>query len=477
MRDLLKMLATVLLLAGCDSNRGDSTEEQDVSAQLPNIILLVGDDQGYPYFGFMGADYIHTPNMDSLAAGGTLFTDGYVSDNHCRPSLQTLLTGLLPIDYYQKAFAMADREIAARNIPEDSMQVFREDFDRRGKAFASTNSLPRMLARIGYVSFQGGKWWEFNYQNGGFTHGMTKGWTEQDQKNGDWFLKHMGGDGMDLARVTNQPAYDFLEQTKGKPFFMWFAPSLPHYPFDAPEKYYSLYRDKNMSESAKQYYANCTWFDDAWGQMVVHLKEKGLYDNTLVVYVNDNGWEQEPDQEFWNDPMRSHNGGDKGKSSIYDMSFRSPVIFSWPAKITAGVRTDALIHSADIPATILDYAGVEIPDDFFGVSYRTVIEQEKSRIRDVVMGNVISTRGYTPENVMGVHVEGYWVRKDNWFLRWHVTHDELELFDLSNDRRNDHDLSGEYPEVLTTLWEMARGFQAEKGQDPRIAYYRAMTGK
>ena len=338
----LAILAIItLFLFSCNApsekEEASTTEEE----QLPNIIMLVGDDQGYPYFGFMGADYVHTPNMDTLAANGVLFTDGYVSDNHCRPSLQTLLTGILPIDYQKKAFALMDEEIAKRNLPADSAQAFKEDFDRKAIAFSHFNTLPKILAEKGYASFQGGKWWEFNYQNGGFTHGMTKGWTEEEQKSKDWFLKHMGGDGMDLARVTNQPAYDFLEETKGNPFFMWFAPSLPHYPFDAPEKYYNLYKDKDMSESAKQYYANCTWFDDAWGELVAHLKEKGLYDNTLIVYVNDNGWEQEPQQEFWDDPMRSHNGGDKGKGSIYDMSFRSPIIFAWGDKIKKGVRMGA----------------------------------------------------------------------------------------------------------------------------------------
>ena len=71
--------------------------------EKPNVILLIGDDQGYPYFGFMGANYVQTPNMDKLASSGTLFTEGYVSDNHCRPSLQTLLTGTLPVEYYNTA--------------------------------------------------------------------------------------------------------------------------------------------------------------------------------------------------------------------------------------------------------------------------------------------------------------------------------------------------------------------------------------
>ena len=476
MNRIIVLFAIGFFIISCNSGE-ENAMDASTKEELPNIIFLVGDDQGYPYFGFMGADYVQTPNMDSLAASGILFTDGYVSDNHCRPSLQTLLTGILPIDFSIENFALMDQAIAEQNIPEDSTQAFKENFDKRALGFSSFNTLPKMLAEKGYVSFQGGKWWEFDYQNGGFTHGMTKGWTEAEQKTGGWFLKHMGGDGMDLARVTNQPAYDFLEQTKGKPFFMWFAPSLPHYPFDAPEKYYNIYKEEDMSESAKQYYANCTWFDDAWGQMVDHLKTNDLYDNTLIVYVNDNGWEQDPKQEFWNDPQRSHNGGDKGKGSIYDMSFRSPIIFSWPEKIKKGVRTDALIHSADLPATILDYVGIEIPGNFYGVSYRPLIEGQTKTIRSFIQGNVITTRGYKPENVMGRHIEGYWVRKGPWFLRWHVTDNEMELFDLRNDLRNDHDVSQENPAITEELSGMAKAYKEEKGMDPRISYYRKMNGE
>ncbi|MEL6192280.1 MAG: sulfatase-like hydrolase/transferase [Bacteroidota bacterium] len=466
------VLLSNIILFSCQSEK---TEEKEPS--LPNIILLVGDDQGYPYFGFMGADYVQTPNMDALVANGTLFTDGYVSDNHCRPSLQTLLTGILPIDYYKKSEDVFQRLVKEKNIPEDSLVGFKRYFDLRALALPAFETLPEMLAEKGYVSFQGGKWWEFTYQNGGFTHGMTKGWTEQEQKTTNWFHNHMGGDGMDLARVTNQPAYDFIEEAGENPFFIWFAPSLPHYPFDAPEKYYTLYKDQDMSESAKQYYANCTWFDDAWGEMVDYLKEKNLYENTLIVYVNDNGWEQEPKQEYWDDPMRSHNGGDKGKSSLYDMSFRSPIIFALGDEIPQGVRTEALIHSADIPATILDYVGVEVPDHFYGKSFRPVIEGKEKGLRDVLQGNIISNRSKDPNNVMGDNVEGYWVRQDNWFLRWHVTYDELELFDLNTDLRNDHNVAEEHPEVLTELWEKAKAYKAEKGDDPRLAYYQSLKNQ
>jgi len=470
MRTKLSLFALLFSLLACQQ----TIQEPKAEEQLPNIILLVGDDQGYPYFGFMGADYVHTPNMDSLAARGTLFTHGYVSDNHCRPSLQTLLTGLLPIDYYHMHDSVLNAAILEAKVPEDSLIAFKQDFDLRAKGFAFAETLPKTLAQKGYLSFQGGKWWEFTYQNGGFSHGMTKGWTEAEQKTKDWFLQHMGGEGMDLARVTNQPAYDFIDEAGDNPWFLWFAPSLPHYPFDAPEKYYDLYKDEDMSESAKQYYANCTWFDDAWGQLVAHLRKQGQLENTLVVYVNDNGWEQEPNQEFWHDPLRSHNGGDKGKGSIYDMSFRSPIIFSWLGEIPQGKRSEALIHSADIPATILDYAGFETPSQYYGQSYRSLIQGEVEELRDYVQGNVITTRSADTTNVMGDHVEGYWVRKGPWFLRWHVSRDEIELFNIEDDWHNDHDVSADHPEVLEELLQLAKDYQAEKGMDPRLIYYRSL---
>ncbi|MEM6348850.1 MAG: sulfatase-like hydrolase/transferase [Bacteroidota bacterium] len=462
------------LLSLCTACQTESTPQDP---ELPNVILLVGDDQGYPYFGFMGADYVQTPNMDSLAASGLVFDNGYVSDNHCRPSLQTLLTGLLPIDYHQKSDSILQDLIAAKDISEDSLFVFKRAFDQKALAFSHFNTLPKLLAEKGYVSFQGGKWWEFSYQNGGFTHGMTKGWTQEDLKNPDWFTKHMGGEGMDLARVSNQAAYDFLSSTRGTPFFMWFAPSLPHYPFDAPEKYYQLYADKEMTESAKRYYANCTWFDETWGEMVQYLKDNDLYDNTLIIYVNDNGWEQAPDQEFWDDPMRSHNGGDKGKSSIYDMSFRSPIVFAWPGQIEEGRRSEALIHSADIPATILDYVGIEVPTNYFGQSYRLLIEGNRSEKRKNIIGNVINTRSDDPNEVMGKSTEGYWIREGHWFLRWDLTRGEKELFDLRTDVLNDHNVAEAYPEVFAAMMEQLVQYKEEKGEDPRLSYYRQLKGK
>jgi uncharacterized sulfatase len=441
MKQLLIIIILALTLCSCQN-------ETQPKEELPNIILLVGDDQGYPYFGFMGANYVETPNMDKLAASGTLFTNGYVPANHCRPSLQALMTGTLPIDYENEANSIKERlmqETEYNKLAEKEQADWKQNFQfHRMKHF---QTLPKILAEKGYKSFQGGKWWEFNYQNGGFDEGMTTGWTEKDKKNGGkWFLQFMGGEGRKLARATMQPAYDFIDKNANHPMFIWFAPELPHYPFDAPDKYYNIYKDKDMSESAKRYYANCTWFDDGVGELIRYLKEKGEFENTLFVYVNDNGWEQAPHQEYRSDSMRWHNGGDKGKLSMYDMSFRTPIIFSWQGKIDAFVSKSDLMHSADIPATILDYIGIETPNNYFGYSYKPVIEGDNSNTRDIIIGKADKVR--STQDMMGKDIEGYWLRTQDWFFNWDMKTDEKMLFDMTEDPNNDANIAESKKEVV-----------------------------
>lgn len=446
-------------LIACQQPSSKAEEEKIV--ELPNIILLVGDDQGYPYFGFMGADYVQTPNMDTLASSGTLFTNGYVPDNHCRPSLQTLMTSTLPIDYNKEVTTLLQKELSNKRFQSEEQQKKWES-EFRFHAMQYFETLPKILAKKGYISFQGGKWWEYNYQNGGFTEGMTTGWTDEDRKNGGkWFKQFMGGSGLELARATMQPVYDFIDKNADQPFFIWFAPELPHYPFDAPDKYYNLYKDKEMTESAKRYYANCTWFDDGVGALINYIKEKGEFDNTLFIYVNDNGWEQQPDQEFRHDSLRWHNGGDKGKLSMFDQSFRTPIIFSWTGQIKANQVKSDLIHSADIPATILEYLKIPIPDTYFGKSYKGIIEGNALNARTEIIGNITQTRW--EGDMMGRKLEGYWLRNKDWFFNWNATDQVKMLYNMNDDPFNHLNLADSQAELVTefsnkiSIWKKQKG--------------------
>ena len=422
----------------------------------PNIILIIGDDHGYPYFGFMGSKIVSTPNMDELAKSGALFTNGYVPDNHCRPALQALITGIDPYEYKKQ------RDSLKNSLKEDqyylgmgitSKKEWENNFNYHAMKYF--NTIPKALEKEGYTSFQSGKWWEYHFEYGGFTDGMTKGWVRENRDGRNWFQQFMGGEGTDIGRVTNQPVYDFIENNQSNPFFIWYAPQLPHYPFDAPNKYRTIYQNKGYSKSAVEYYANCTWFDEAVGGLISFLKKRNIFDNTLFVYVNDNGWEQEPYQEFINDPMRSHNGGDKGKLSIFDQSFRTPIIFSWKNKIDKNTQFDDLIHTIDISATILDYAGItNISQMGKSKSYKNVIKGLEEGSRNIVLGN--SNKIRDEKDPMGRDVNAYWGRNKKWFFKSNITDGFEALYDISKDPYCNNNIIENHDNIATLFRDKIR---------------------
>lgn len=423
----------------------------------PNIVLIIGDDHGYPYFGFTGSAHVHTPYMDRLAHGGALFTHGHTTDNHCRPALQTLSTGLYPIQYAAQLEAFKAREQSgdpeySQLAPEEQAQW---DFLYEANAMREFETLPGLLSRVGYVSFQAGKWWEQSFANGGFTEGMSKGWDPDEVGQPGFFGKLMGGDGVELVRETSRPVFDFIDRNLDTPFFLWYGPSLPHVPLNPPEAYYARYRDTNLSESAKEYYGNCTWFDAGVGDLLNHLEMRGLLFNTLIVYVNDNGWEQPPFEEYKDVPILYNNGGPNGKLSLHDQAFRTPIIFNWPGTINDAVFDDLLVSSADLVPTLLDYAGIKIPEFLPGASLRPVIEGRGSIQRDALIGRVMQMRSET--DPMGKRQTGYYVRT----LQWHFTFTEGEVQLFNVEENPFEDVSADHPELISGFLEQIEAWREE----------------
>ena len=143
----------MLFRSNCSGIKNKSNDED-----LPNIVLIIGDDHGYPYFGFMGANYVSTPNMDSLANSGILFTNGYVPDNHCRPTLQSLVTGTLPIDYAQKVKKiklneMKKKSFAAMSKKDQELAKYHEQTELEKKAEESGFSLVELDGK--FISWYG----------------------------------------------------------------------------------------------------------------------------------------------------------------------------------------------------------------------------------------------------------------------------------------------------------------------------------
>jgi uncharacterized sulfatase len=338
------VLAALLALVGCGAD-----------AERPNIVLVIADDQAWNDFGFMGSAYARTPNIDRLAAEGTLFTHGFNTASVCRPSLRTLLTGLHPHQWRHRAIELRNRGIVAPDA-----ELIRH--------FAT---LPRILAERGYASFEGGKFWEADHLSAGFTHGM--------QAPGDdpsW-----GGQGRYLGREPMTPLYDFIDENRASPFFIWFAPMLPHYPHDPPRSIVSTFDDTSVSPTARLYYANIVRLDDLVGELLERLDATGLRERTLVVLLADNGWDQTPDH------LRAGiEDGPRGKKTIYEIGFRTPIILHWPGRIRGGERRGELVSTVDVFPTLLDYAGASAPPDRPGHSLRPLLEGGAAWPRKSVIG-------------------------------------------------------------------------------------------
>jgi len=417
------------------------------SDRAPNIVLLIGDDHGYEDFKFMGDPDVITPSMDAIAEGGVAFTQAHVSSSYCRPSLRTLITGLHPIQYALRHGPMLESRIKKSkeyaSLSDNEKMLWQTMTS--GTLLKEFETLPKMLARKGYSSWQGGKWWENSYENGYFDEGMTKGWDIESVKGKNSFLEMMGGDGTELGRTTMEPLFDFITRKKDQPFFIWYGPQLPHTPFDAPYKYRKYYESKHISESAKDYYANITWWDDGVGQLMDHIESLGLLEDTLFIYVSDNGWEQEPDVEY----KRDHpdfalfpdyaTGGLKGKGELYDLSFRTAMLFYWKNNLKSSFNESSLVTAMDIVPTILDIVGLKAPRELPGYSLKGLLEGRQIEERDEIIGYNDRARDTNVDelmqglgNMMGPEHTGFYLRTN----RWHyITRNNgiRELYDITID--------------------------------------------
>jgi uncharacterized sulfatase len=389
------------------------------------------------------------------------FTQGHSSASYCRPSLRTLITGLHPVQYAQRK-----NEIVARKMPEYESYyaslnqadkvAFKQVID--ASAMQEFDTLPSLLSTKGYVSWQGGKWWENTYKNGHFTEGMTKGFDVESVRDKDLFLQMMGADGTEIGRTTMQPVFDFIDRKKAQPMFIWYGPLLPHTPFDAPYKFRKFYKDKNISESAKDYYANIAWWDEGVGQLMDHFESHGLLEDTLFIYLSDNGWQQDADVEYKKDIPNFHHdpeyatGGFKGKGALYDMSFRTPVIFYWKDTIRGSFNQTSLVKMEDVVPTILDIAGINIPADLPGMSLKpALINGEQLAERSEIIGFHDRKRTRRTDGSLGgppkPEDSGFYVRTH----RWHyisMANGGKELYDVTVDDRAQNNLIKSYPNLI-----------------------------
>jgi arylsulfatase A-like enzyme len=399
------------------------------SAERPNIIMIVSDDHAWSDYSFMGHPHVRTPNIDRLASESLTFTRGYVPSSLCCPSLASIVTGLYP---HQHGITGNDPPNPRGLKPAKFHQSaeFKAGREAMNQRLEAVPTLPRELADMGYLSFQSGKWWQGNFKRGGFTHGMTRGGRHGDE-------------GLHIGRQTMEPIYEFIAdaEEQGKPFFVWYAPMMPHTPHTPPERLLEKYRDEAPSEHVARYWAMVEWFDETVGDLLTHLDEQGLRDDTIVVYVTDNGWITNPETGGY---------AAKSKQSPYDVGVRTPIMIRWPGHV-APTRSEALASSLDLAPTLLTATGGKPSAEMEGIDLLNAAAREG---RHSLKGECF-THDVVDLARPAASLRWRWIIDGEWKLivpaPQHEPDGEIELYDLANDPREERNLAGENTQVVARL--------------------------
>jgi uncharacterized sulfatase len=414
----------------------------------PNIVFIISDDQGAGDYGFMGHPHIKTPQIDKLASQSLTFPCGFVPSSVCCPSLATIITGLYP---HQHKVTANDPPLPPANQRGDERGSSAKLSAQWNALLDPVPTLPRMLADKGYLSFQTGKWWQGHFSRGGFTHGMTQGSRHGDQ-------------GLAIGREGMKPIYDFIADARQqkKPFFVWYAPFMPHTPHTPPDRLFKKYASKTNSPHIARYWAMCEWFDETCGELLSHLESQKLAENTIVIYVADNGWIQSPSAAKY---------APKNKTTPYDAGHRTPVLIRWPARVKA-TKSEAMASSIDFVPTVLAALDLPLPADLKGIN---LLDHRAVQARQHVFGEDFTIRSQSLDDP-ATNILWRWVTDGRWRLVLPRTFDtegalkkipsdkyispdlmitlkaaQPMLFDLKTDPKEEKNIAPAHPEIIKDL--------------------------
>ena len=413
-------------------------------AERPNVVMLISDDQAWNDYQFMGHEVIKTPCLDRLAAEGAAYARGYVPTALCRPSLATMATG---------RYAHEHRICGNDPVPPQNPALRQRVIDH----IDTYPTLPKLLGEAGYVSLQTGKWWEGNPLEHGFTQAMTRGFPKPGGRHGD--------DGLKIGREGLGPIPSFIKNAvkQNKPFLLWYAPFMPHEPHTPPADILAKYQKPGRPEALAKYYAMCEWFDQTCGEVLDLVEEAGVADNTIVIYVCDNGWIQRVHDTKVPNDWGTH-FAPRSKQTAYEGGIRTPIMVKWPAGgVKPKLDRQTLVSSIDLVPTILEACDVKAPEGLPGKSLLADARGEKPLDRDAIYGEQFAhdiADVDNPEASLRYRwvIEGPWkllLSYDGKIGRYKAIHQidstEPKLYNLINDPNETKNLAKTHPNIVCRL--------------------------
>jgi uncharacterized sulfatase len=424
------------------------------NAQKPNVIFILADDLGYGDLGSYGQKLIQTPNLDRLAAEGKRFTQFYAGSTVCAPSRAVLMTGK-HMGHVSVRGNAGRENMAAQTLPKDERtvaEVFKAAgyqtalFGKWGLGEISSEGHPN---KKGFDEFFGflNQSHAHNYYPSFLFHNSTRVSLrnvpdQEDKEVGSGWAKEK----VDYAPdVIFDRTMTWLEQNRSKPFFLYFATTIPHANNEATRGVgngqevpdYGIYKDKPWSDQDKGQAAMITLLDAQVGKIMAWLKKRGLDRNTLVVFTSDNG----PHNEGKHHPeLFNPSGGLRGmKRALYEGGVRVPFIARWPGKIKAGTVSDHIAYFGDMMATVGELTGQALPSGLDSISFLPALVEKPAQQRQ---HKYIYFEFYEQGGRQSV-------RFGNWkAVRQPMLTGKVELFDLSKDLSETNNIADANPEIV-----------------------------
>ena len=332
----------------------------------PNIVIIYTDDQGTLDAGCYGSNDIHTPNIDALARRGVRFTQAY-AHTVCCPSRSQLLTGRVP----QRGGV--------------TNWLSNHPSDENGRNMdVSEVTLAEVLRENGYRTGLAGKWhlgakpghqpldqgFDEAYGHlGGFIDNFEHKFLHSNSKRPPFHDLYRNGEEIDetgryFPDLVVREATRFIVENKDRPFFLYCAFNVPHYPEQSDPKFAKMY--DSMAMPRRSYASMITTTDDRIGQVLNALDNWGLRDNTLVIFMSDNGHSTEQFNNWDVNYGANGGGGNTGpwrgaKASMFEGGIRVPAVISLPGRIPAGEVRAQAISNMDFFPTILESCGIDPP--------------------------------------------------------------------------------------------------------------------
>ncbi len=468
-RDFLKQSVASGVFLGAGNTRAAEAESvtsanspSRAASGKPNIVLILTDDQGYWDMGSYGNPTIETPVMDQLARDGVRLTHFYCSPL-CTPSRSSLLTGR---HYHRTGAFDTDGGYCAMHLDEVTVAD--------------------VLQAQGYRTGLVGKWHLGFYMKyhpnargfqdffGFWRDGMMHRYFDPDQEL--YFNKELVEASGYCTDIFTDQAIDFIERNREQPFFLYLAYNASHHPYEVPDRYLQKYLRKGLElDYDARIYGTIDCIDENLGRLLKAIDDYGLRKRTIVIFLSDNGG-----------MSRHFTAGLRAtKSTVYEGGIRVPFLARWPGKFPAGATVDAMAQHIDVLPTLCEITGAPLP------AGRKI--DGKSILPLLTHGGGESPHRYTyhqltrvapalvvpsPEQAALCRYEdqGPW---PHWAIRDAAGHKvvartvgnppalQFELYDLSTDPGEAHDLASQFPDRVRELREEFAKWFAEvtAGQD------------